>query len=585
MEKVPESYTLQVALKGEADEFTLKVGDRYIHSKYSPMLEARKSLSLLMEKSFILSNFCFFGIGLGYLAELFIKKMTNVSVILVEPDIFIFILFLASRELDVFFSHNSLVLLPATSPSESIGVLEALRVRKKSSFYFKACLDVSNGWMEEFETLRMRHRKKNELNCNTLKKFYIRWFKNFIKNIDVAVGLEGVVALKNAFANLPSIIFAAGPSLDEHIEKTKDIQDDFIIIAVDTSLKALILGGIIPDFVILMDGQYFNYLHIAGIRAKESVLVTEVAVYPSVFREEYMATYLSSSFFPLGKYMEDFIERKGALSAGGSVATTAWDLARMFGCNPIIMAGLDLAFTNNKTHSSLCHFENEAMLLSNRFEGIEGLTYRMIDVKHTSKEKGYKGEVITDAKMKMFAWWFESKIEEYPNIEAYNFEAQGLKIPNMPAISSKDILKFTQKLKKGEKRELIKRKIKCSHKKDVVVRDKVKNIFLKVCAHFREMQKVVESILNLMGEVEREGLELITQLDTYNEKIKQNAIYQSSGFDAIILSIENEIEECVLGNEKIDGSHNDNSYHIKKILDYYTLLKKMLEEGIRLMEN
>ena len=72
-----------------------------------------------------------------------------------------------------------------------------------------------------------------------------------------------------------------------------------------------------------------------------------------------------------------------SLSAGGSVATTAWDFARFIGCNPIIMAGLDLAFTQNKTHSLACKFEKDAMFLSNRFLTLEKASYKMLDVRNT----------------------------------------------------------------------------------------------------------------------------------------------------------------------------------------------------------
>ena len=258
---IPKDYSLIPSLKEDA--LTLKIKDKFIHSKYSPTAEANKAYSFLVESSKNVKDFCFFGLGLGYLSETFIKNNAGVKIVLIEPDIFIFILFLASRRLDAIFSHNQLIIIPATPAREALNILENLSININNSTYFKASLDVSVGWIEEFNAIRLRQNKKHALNCNTLKKFYVRWLKNFIKNIDLMIRLTGVSFLKNVFLNLPCIIFAAGPSLDEHVEKLKGAEDFFITIAVDTSLASLLDRGLIPDFVILMDGQYLNYLHIA----------------------------------------------------------------------------------------------------------------------------------------------------------------------------------------------------------------------------------------------------------------------------------------------------------------------------------
>jgi len=560
---VPKDYEMFLSLKDGSP--TLKVKEHYIHSKYNPITEGRRIYSSINSSYLCNSYFCFLGLGLAYHVENYIKENKDANLILVEPDIFIFILLLASRKLDFLFSHPSLILIPATSPTETLGILENLDVN--NTFYFKADLEVSKNWFIEFNTLKTRHHKKNLLNCNTLKKFYIRWLKNFIKNIDVTSLLPSISIFKNAFLKSSSIIFAAGPSLDTHIRELKELQDRFIIIAVDTSLKALLEGGITPDFVFLMDSQYLNYLHIAGVNATSSILITEASVYPSVFHSNFKAKCLVSTFFPLGKYMEN--DENESLSAGGSVATTAWDFARFIGCNPIIMAGLDLAFTQNKTHSLACKFEKDAMFLSNRFLTLEKASYKMLDVRNTEKAEGYKGEVLTDSKMKMFAWWFESKIEEYPTLKTYNFMAQGLKIPNMSSIEKKTLLTFHSNKENIEKTiDILLKKSKKNVSKKTIFFDKISSSFMNFLILVNEALSFLEKKSN----------NIIYQLQVINSKIKKNEIYSYTGFDAILKSIEIELEP-------IENTFQINETKLEKVNELYILLKRTLEKSIDILDN
>ena len=563
---IPKEYEITPSLKD--GRLTLKVGNHYIHSKYNPILEGEKIASYIKENYYLCSSFCFVGLGLAYFLENFIKENKDVRLILVEPDIFIFILFLASRNLDFLFSHSSLVIIPSIPPTETLAILENLEIN--GTFYFKASLNISKNWFLEFTTLKTRHHKKDLLNCNTLKKFYIRWFKNFIKNIDVANSLPSISVFKNAFLNFPSIVFAAGPSLDWHIQELKSLQDEFITIALDTSLKVLLEDGITPDFVFLMDGQYLNYLHVAGVDAQSSILITEASVYPSVFSSNFKAKLLVSSFFPLGKHMEE--NANESLSAGGSVATTAWDFARFIGSNPIIMAGLDLAFTKNKTHSLSCKFEKDALFLADRFSTFENSSYKMLDIKNTEVAEGYKGKILTDSKMKMFAWWFESKIEEYPCTKTYNFIAQGLKIPNMPSIEKKELLTLIPKNQIKDKKKIIDILLeKCEN-------DAKKNRkpFLpnKIMDNFKSFLTLVDEAIYFLG---KNPQNVLYKLQVVNTKIKKNEMYMYTGFDAILKSIEAEFET-------IENILQIDEAKMKNIKEYYNLLKTTLEKSLDILQ-
>ena len=596
---VPLSYTLNFALK-RSDVLTLSVNGKNVHSKYDPLQEAEKMYDRLKQtRSNKHMNFCFFGLGLGYVTELFIRENKKVGIAVIEPDIFIFILFLASRKLDSFFSHNSLILIPASPASETLSILENLKLNTHNSFYLAPSLEVSAAWLKEFKVLQERGEKKYALNYNTLKKFYIRWLKNFIKNIDSSLSTDGVSVLKNIASSFPAVVIAAGPSLDAQLPVISKVQDELIIIAVDTSLKAVLNNGIVPDFVVLMDGQYLNYLHIAGIPSsiespmKAPILITEAAVYPQVFRERFSNFYLASSFFPLGRYIEDFIEMKGHLVAGGSVATTAWDFARFIGCSAIIMAGLDLAFTKKKTHASLCHFEMEALMMSDRFNTIESANYQMLDVKNTCIKEGYEGDVLTDSKMIMFAWWFESKIAE-TGIATYNLLANGLKIPNMPSINKEEFFKIVSKKtvdEKISKKKIIDNILKKGENNRNIKEEKsaLNRIFNKIYFQFKHMISIINEIIPLIDllinsfnantQNYEDIVNIIHKIEICNDKMKKCELYKTGGFDVVVRVIEKEIS-----NLENEASDNISIVFAQKIAKHYNILCHLLEESRRITQ-
>ena len=420
-ERIPESYYLEEAKLKETDKkiFTARINGKYLHSKYNPISEAEKNISLdFFEDKKAKSSCVFCGLGLGYAQELYAKKYPKSSLIIIEPDLFVFFLFLQSRPLDDFFMHENLILL----------------------FKIQSLIEVSSSWFSEFEALKKRRNEKTNLNKNTLKKFGKLWLKNFLKNMEQTEGLFGINKIENIFASCPALIIAAGPGLDDTINLVKENEDKFIIIAADTAVRACHRHCLKPDFILLMDAQYWNYLHLADLDISDSILITESSVYPAVFRLTTRAKFLCTSMFPLAQYIEKLIGEKGKLVTGGSVATACWDFARILGCSEIIFAGLDLAFPDFQTHFKGSRFEEDVNAFSNRFFPSETASHLSLYAASPPLKEGYEGKVLSDKRMQMYAWWFESKIAEFPDVKTYNLLPRGLKIPNMPAISMEEFL-------------------------------------------------------------------------------------------------------------------------------------------------
>ena len=231
------------------------------------------------------------------------------------------------------------------------------------------------------------------------------------KNLSVLRDLPGIASFADILADVPVLVLAAGPSLDRILPDLPRLRKRCAIIAVDTALRATLRAGVEPDFIVLVDPQYWNWRHLDGLSCPNSILITESAAWPAVFRFKTRATCLCSSLFPLGKFLEARTATRGELGAGGSVSTTAWDFARHLGATRIFMAGLDLGFPDRKTHFTGSIFEERAHTASLRLAPAETAGYHALYGAGPYPVSDYAGNpVLTDKRLILYAWWFESRL-------------------------------------------------------------------------------------------------------------------------------------------------------------------------------
>ncbi len=432
---VPPSYHIEETRSGNP---TLRVKETYVHSRHDPLRDASRAVE---DTSSFTRNGCLFaGIGLAYIPELYARKFPEATLIVIEPDIFLFLLCLVSRPLKSFLSHPGLILIIGTPPREVISLLEKLELTDISVYQSPSLTAPNQGWFSDFEAMRKRNKEKKEINANTLKRFGDLWLKNMCRNLGQMRDRRGIGAFKDAFRDVPALVLAAGPSLDRILPHLSELRKKCLIIAVDTAVRACVRASSEPDFIILVDPQYWNFRHLDGLSCPKSILITESAAWPAVFRFKCRSIHLCSSLFPLGKFLESRTAIKGELGAGGSVSTTAWDFARHLGCTHIYMAGLDLGFPDKKTHFTGSIFEDRTHTSSDRLNTAETAGYSALYGGGPYPVPDYRGKtVLTDKRLILYAWWFESRLAAFPGNKTATLTPEGVKIPGFSIASTEDL--------------------------------------------------------------------------------------------------------------------------------------------------
>lgn len=424
LESLGPDVRLEQCRNGEA---TLAVGPRYLHSRYDPAAEAEKILK--SSASFSGDGCLFCGIGLGFLPELYALRYPEAPLVIVEPEPAFLAAAFAARPLDRLFAHRNLMIICGTEPLSIPPILERtglddIRIYAQPSITF-----VHAEWFEQLERAFGRSREKKQINQNTLKRFGDLWLRNMSRNLGELERRGGILPFSRLLDGIPVLLLAAGPSLDEIIPVLGELRKHCAVIAVDTSVRACARAGIEPDFIVLADPQYWNWRHFDGQSCPSSILVTELAAWPAVFRFVCSGIYLFSSRFPLAHFLEKRMGVQGELGAGGSVATTAWDFAAFLGASEIYAAGLDLGFPDRKTHFSGSIFEERTHTVSTRLDTAETAGYRALYGAGPYPVPDYRGgTVLTDKRLSLYAWWFESALAKPNAPPTWTLAPKGMKI-------------------------------------------------------------------------------------------------------------------------------------------------------------
>jgi hypothetical protein len=334
---------------------------------------------------------------------------------------------------------------------------------------------------------------------------------------------------------------AAGPSLDWIGPLLEEIARRCLVVAVDTSLRFLLDAGVDPDFTLVVDPQYWNSRHLDHAPAPRTCLVAESAVYPPVLRHPFGRAFLCGSLFPLGRFIEDRVDPKGNLGAGGSVATTAWDFARLLGAGTVFIAGLDLAFPGLKTHFKGARFEEKALSESYRLDPAETRSVRALRDGQPFRAPGAGGEpVLTDRRLSLDAAWFEDRFRRFPQIKNYRLGREGLAISGLETVDPEEILRLPPR------REAVDRRLAgafAALEADFFRPEGLADRDRRYTAARKALAEGLASVRNAASRAAelaargrgrtltpREGEELLRELDAITRGVTENPVKDAAGF-------------------------------------------------------
>lgn len=441
LKKRLEGISLEESVKGiaycmsESNDYVLMKDDVPLDDLVNPKEDIQKmirnSIKSPMGKNDIIIAF---GMGLGYLLDELFNTFPS-RIFLYEPDINI--LHFVLNNVDISEHLASGRVFVTDSLDELAGKLASSYITKDrvEVVYLKNYAVIKNQELFSLTQKVYETCKSKMIDVNTISKYSKKWLFNSLANISFINNSNAYLfsSLKNKFAGKTALIIAAGPSLNENIEKIKQNRDKFVIFAVNKVLKVLQENEIIPDFAVCLDASNVNntLLGLEDFLAKINCITdlkSDLVLASKPFKKIFFT--FSSDDLIAKKLQEhnDFVE---TAEYGGSATTMALVCAKKTGVEKIIFTGLDLAFREDVAYSSgeVVNKISESQIT------VGNIAKTLVTVPSVTG-----GVVKTREDYEAFIHHFEILLRNYPEGEVYNTTSFGAKIEGMINKSFDEVL-------------------------------------------------------------------------------------------------------------------------------------------------
>ncbi len=398
------------------------------HSIFDPVREAEKKFredDFGKEDRVILLGF-----GFGYEVRRLLELDKNLTLVVVEPYISVFKKALESVDLTDIFARRRMILIFSTTPSDMQYAFLAQTTHLFLPNFKIRTLPHVNLFPDIFRRARLARKElMTYVTFNIVTGMFAGpvFQNNLVMNFAAAMKNPGVAALAGKLQGKPVFVVAPGPSLEKNVHELKRVKGKALIIACDTATRILLRHGVEADVIATIDYQPANFFKLRGVDTKFAYLFPALEVTPHLplNHNGRMFNYYHNEL--TAKVFDPILGAKGLLSTGGSVLTDAFNIAILFGADPIILVGVDLGFPGMKWYSDGA-FDDGKFTKNLHEKKVE-----MIEVEdiHGNPMPTYKS-------FYEFIKWFRMRIEMLDNTLVIDATEGGAKIEGAKIMSLSD---------------------------------------------------------------------------------------------------------------------------------------------------
>jgi len=299
------------------------------------------------------------GMGLGYLPLAAMeKRIGSPRMIIIEPSEPIFRNALENTDLEPLLTNDRVDLfigddVPIANIVEQYQ--EMIPIGKNQIIIhpnYETALGLKITEIKQELTERIRAVRDNWF---TTKKYGQQMFTNAVANLPSLFAGTPMKNLRGQFKGIPAVCVAAGPSLDNVIPDLKRLENHTLLIACDSAVNTLLKSGIRPHIVVTTDIFETN---IDKLKPHFEALRETVFIYSIESNPENVRLYLGSKRVAVSAYsklllfwLNPTLKLQSKFPAMTSVSHMAIFSAIALGADPIVMVGMDLAYSKGKSHS------------------------------------------------------------------------------------------------------------------------------------------------------------------------------------------------------------------------------------------
>lgn len=290
--------------------------------------------------------FIVFGLGMGHVARA-LRAVSDAPVVVYEPDPGLLrrVLEAGPTDLGGIPIFTSLLDLAGVWLKIGLSRLEGIVIRSSgySEAYPEPLLALPAAVHETFQRINITE--------NTYQLRARVWVDDVLTNLKTIAGTVPFVGLMRKFEGVPAFIVGAGPSLDKNVALLNEAKKKGIVIAVNSSARALARNGVEPQVLACIESHDSSHLLAQLPYIDRVVRAFSICAAPKILETGKGPLLPIHEGLPqLEAPLRELMHVPG-LAVCGSVSTAAFSLAEALGCNPIVFVGQDLAYTSGRTHA------------------------------------------------------------------------------------------------------------------------------------------------------------------------------------------------------------------------------------------
>ncbi|NLY90312.1 MAG: motility associated factor glycosyltransferase family protein [Firmicutes bacterium] len=324
----------------------------YLHSSYNPEAEAERFIAQFTGVENYRHVF-FFGIGLGYHLEAFMRKFPNLEFTLYEPVPEILSTYLATRPLSNLPLKQLKNFYVETNPAYRPLLLKDFTDFSDGNVLFVMLPSYEQAFPElakEFLAIFQRMLASKRLNLNANAAYQRKWTLNSIRNFKYLLTTPNILREKDRFQGIPALIVAAGPSLLDEIENLRVIKEKGLayIFSAGSGLVPLLNNGIYPDAATSYDPNKFDgvYKQVYEKKITEIPLIFGSTVGITLEKYPGPKAHMINSQDTVAPYhlrLKDGTELQ-TFNDSSTVSVVLVQVLKHLGFDPVIFVGQNLAF-------------------------------------------------------------------------------------------------------------------------------------------------------------------------------------------------------------------------------------------------
>ncbi len=191
-----------------------------------------------------------------------------------------------------------------------------------------------------------RSLERQQSNLLTVEVHQGRWRRHIVDNFKRILEVPDLCQLAGALAGVPALVVGAGPSLDQSLGALAGVEDRALVLAAASALGPLAGVGVHPHLAVALEAKDESR-QFGGADTAATILAAATSSHPHHFSRWGGGRGL----FHLQPWLARLAGTAPALATGGHATSAAFSLAILWGCDPIILVGQDLAYTGGRIHA------------------------------------------------------------------------------------------------------------------------------------------------------------------------------------------------------------------------------------------